>query len=137
MPNVSTEAVLPRIIHALFPLGSYTVTLDRNTLEVTNEGYAHRDVIQKRNGSPVQTDVFLDPAHAPVSGVLFSYADVCNSPAILGADFVYCHNPLATNPLPMAWLRLGSEYWVENEHLRHQGWNQPGWGRPRWSDQEQ
>jgi hypothetical protein len=37
----------------------------------------------------------LDPEYAPVSGVPFSYAIVCNSWVVLVADFMLCHTPHA------------------------------------------
>jgi hypothetical protein len=132
VPNVHQEQFLPRIIHALFPLGHYTVTVNPQTFDVVGEGFARREVLRKVNGAPVQTDVSLDSDYAPISGVLFSYADVCNAPVVIGADFVFCHNPLASTLLPRGWLRIGREYWFEGGELRHRIWSRKGWGEPRW-----
>jgi hypothetical protein len=129
--NVRTEGQLPRIIHSVFPFGHYGVKFNRETLAVIDEGYEHRESISKLNNAPVSTNIFFDEEYAPISAILFSYSDVCNTPIIPGADFVLCHNPLAKNPLPRSWLRIGREYWAENDRLEMKNWNEPGWGSPR------
>jgi hypothetical protein len=107
-----TEMLYPRILHALFPIGNYAVTINTTTMETTQERHQYRDRIRK-----IPTTFFATDAHAKISAVLFSYSDICNPPVVLGNDFVVVHNPFAINPLPRGWLKLGREFWVEDNQI--------------------
>ena len=78
----------------------------------------HRDAIANAKGASIGTDVFLDPAFAHISALIYSYQDWVNIPKQPGAELVVVHNPLATNPLPDGWLPVGKEYWWHNDAVR-------------------
>ena len=123
VPDVWKEAMIPRVLQALFAIGQYEATVNPRSMRIESEGFALRDAICKQKGSHVRTDIFLDRTFALVSGVLFSYADVYNRPRTLGADFIFVHNSQASCPLPRGWLKIGHEYWVEDGKLRRRVWN--------------
>lgn len=108
-----TELDYPRVLQALFPIGKYAVSINPETMQTIHEGYQTREQI----GS-VPTTFFTTSKHSMISALLFSYSDIYNPPAVNGNDFVIVHNPFATNPLPRSWLKLGREYWVENERIQ-------------------
>lgn len=108
-----TEMFLPRVLHALFPIGYYAVTIDKQTMKTVEEGHQYREQIGN-----VPTTFFATDQHAHISAVVFSYADICNPPEVLGNDFVVVHNPFARNPLTRGWLKLGREYWSEPGRLQ-------------------
>ena len=118
------EDEVPRIVKAVLSLGSPSITLNPDTFEIVDQGYAHRPVLWKAKGSQVPTDTFFDPAFSGISGLIFSMADVWTGSRVLGSDFFYVHNPLAANPLPKGWLPIGIEYWVEDDKLRSCNWNE-------------
>jgi hypothetical protein len=108
-----TELDYPRVLQALFPIGKFAVVIDPKSMRTVREGYQTRERIGN-----VPTTFFTTPEHSMISAVLFSYSDIYNPPAVNGNDFVIVHNPFARNPLPRAWLKLGREYWVENERIQ-------------------
>jgi type I restriction enzyme S subunit len=115
-----SEMMLPRILHAVLPIGRYAVTINTQTMEAVGEGHQFRAEIEG-----VETTFFADEKYAFISAVLFSYADICNKPEVWGNDFVIVHNPLAKNPLPRGWLRLGREFWVDGGRLQAPaGWDE-------------
>lgn len=116
--QVWAEMFLPRIVHCLYPIGHYAVTLDRDTLEVVHEGHTYRDCIKKQSGVDIETDVFLNADNSDISAVIFSYADACNHPDRPGADFVTCHHVKPRAALPLGWIARGREFWVEGNDLR-------------------
>ena len=110
------EATIPRIVRCLLPIGHEVVHIDRTTGAAVDRSFVYQAQITKRSGSDVSTDLFLDPAYASISGVLYSRAHELNY-GTAGQDFVFCQNPLAAAPLPHGWLPVGVEYWVEGNRL--------------------
>jgi len=49
--------------------------------------------------------------------VIYSNADACNYPRVLGDDLIVVHNPLAISPLPRGFLHVGRECWREDKTL--------------------
>jgi Domain of unknown function DUF29 len=121
------ESNPPRILQALFPLGPLVAMLHRTAKGwVASIDYTYRDKIEKKRGSLVSTNVFLDPAYDGISALLFCPSDVWHHPhndAEVGlADFMLIHNPMARNPLPHRWLQCGRECWAEDDHLVIKDW---------------
>jgi len=107
------ETDTPRILKAVFPIGNPQVTIDRRTGIVVDNGHQHRPKITRVGGAEVRTDLFLNPEYANLSGVLYSHVSARTSPfdKRMGEDFVFIHNPLATdNNLPRGFLKAGREY---------------------------
>jgi hypothetical protein len=126
LPHSIYEPPLPRIVQALFPLGDMFVTFDSHTKRLVDSGHHYRPKIEKKNGQPVSTIVFLDPTYDAISAVLFCPSDVWHFPANeaqMGLDFTLIHNPMAKkNPLPYRWLKCGREFWVEGDQLVINDW---------------
>ena len=64
-----TEMLYPRILHALFPIGNYAVTIDVKTMQTTREGHQYRERV-----GPVETSFFATPRHALISTVAYACA---------------------------------------------------------------
>jgi hypothetical protein len=125
LPSAWTETDLPRIVKAVFPLGSSYVTIDKNTMEKVDEGYMYRRKIIKLSGNPVSTTVFQDPQYAGISAILYCNHDIFNRPpkeSDISLGFSVVHNPLANNPVPHRWLPCGREFWVEEDRLVINDW---------------
>ena len=111
IPAAIMETDTPRILKAVFPIGSRQVTMDKKTGIVIETGYQLRFKIRRVGGAEVRTDLFLDPEYANLGGVLYSHVSVWNVPEKMGEDFVFIHNPLASNNrLPHGFLKVGREY---------------------------
>lgn len=104
---------LPYIVQAVSGLGSQYVSLDRNTLEIVDQGYSDLPFVQKAAGAQVPTGIFVDGGYAGVSAVLYSGVRIRSLPVGHGSEFVLVHNETATNPLTKGWVG-GSEFWSEN-----------------------
>lgn len=100
----------PDILKAVLPVGVQQIHIRLSDDQCVGSDFTHRPVIQKSSGSPVATEIFLDPAYAGISGVLFCRSDILNPPDTAGSEFIFVHNPKATNPLPDGWLGFGREY---------------------------
>jgi len=102
----------PRILRSVLPFGYPQVTIDTNSLQTISEDYQYRAHIEKAGGSPVQTDIFLDPYYQHISAILYSNVDIFNLTDSMGDDFITVHNPLAY-PLPDDFLNFGQQWKAE------------------------
>lgn len=126
VPSSSADFRAPFIFQAVLPIGPPYISFDRESLEVVDQGHSHRPVIQKKAGAPVSTAIFLEEEHKGISGLLYSGASVLNLPSKHGSELVFLHNPMASNPLPKGWLKIGHEFWIEDEALRNKDWTHEG-----------
>jgi hypothetical protein len=102
----------PEIVRAVYPANHQVIEIDKQTLARTDYYLERRDSIRKALGASVSTNVFLDPAFAHVSAVLFDESCwVGQSKHDPGIDFKVVHNPHATARLPDGWYPAGDEYW--------------------------
>jgi hypothetical protein len=125
LPSAWTEPDLPRIVRAVFPIGSPYVTIDKNTMGKVDEGYMYRREIIKLSGNPVSTTIFQDPQYAGISAILYCNHDIFNrSPkeSDISLGFSVIHNPLANNPVPHRWLPCGREFWVQEDRFVINDW---------------
>jgi hypothetical protein len=121
-----SEQPIPRIVRAALGVGNLVLELDRRTLARTGHSVEYQDEITNPKGASIRTDVFLDPAYAHISAVLYSTADWVNLPKEPGTELILIHNHQATTPLPRGWLPVGDEYWWEDNAIRsewHSGHN--------------
>ena len=116
--NIQEQPHVPRIVRAVFAVGNLVLEIDPTHRRATEMSVEHRDAIANAKGASIRTDVFLDPAFAHISALIYSYQDWVNIPKQPGAELVVVHNPLATNPLPDGWLPVGKEYWWHNDAVR-------------------
>jgi hypothetical protein len=77
---------------------------------------------QKAAGALVDADLFLSGKRRGVCAILYTADDVLNWPElhghVAGSDFRLFHNPFATVPLPVGFIRQGREWGVDGENLR-------------------
>lgn len=90
---------------------------------LTGTSYKYQEKVIKASGTEIETTFFLNPEYSGISAVIYSCVDVFNYPTEISKAFLLFHNPLATSPLPLGFLKKGYEYWVD-EHLKNKNWNQ-------------
>jgi len=132
---------LPRIVRAVLGLGFPAVSMEINSGALSNWRYQPQDRIFKRSSaSSVSTRIFLDreqPDHPDntgyegLSAVLSSGMTPVNScdpwfdhrKFVLGDGYCIIHNPLADrqNQLPLGFLKLGREYWLNDTGVMDSG----------------
>jgi len=110
IPLTFIDHEVPDIVKAVLPLGLEQITRRVSDGAFINSGYQYRSNITKSSGSKVATDIFLNPAYAAISAVLFSSANISNPPQAMGSDLILVHNPKAAVPLPSGWLGVGMEF---------------------------
>lgn len=98
-PYVSEDP--PLIMTSLFPINNMCITLDRETGEITEQGFQVAPFIE-RDGDPIPRTAFLDERFADISGVLWSRIGLGNLSRRV-RPLTYVHNPLAQRPLPEQW----------------------------------
>lgn len=99
----------PFAIEAVFPVGPYQLTIDRNTHQVTDRGHQHRPHIINRNGAHVPAYAFLEPHFNPISAI---WAVDLNGGSAIGNNepMTVVHNPNAINPIPTGFLPAIEEF---------------------------
>ena len=116
--NIQEQPHVPRIVRAVFAVGNLVLEIDPTHQRDTQMAVERRDEVANAKGASIRTDVFLDPAFAHISAIIYSYQDWVNIPKHPGDEMTVIHNPLATNPLPDGWLSVGQEYWWDNGAVR-------------------
>jgi len=120
--------IIPDIIKSVMSFGDYAIVVDQCTNQIVKSGYTHRPHIIKPSGKSVQTNIFLDQKYAGISAILYSNMDITGIPNEYGNDILIFHNPIAANPLPRGWLRVGYEYCLEGYILSKKDWKGPNVG---------
>lgn len=112
---------------AVYEAGSLYVTIDPKTLETVEQGLLHEPQIAKQGNLPFDKPTFLNDTCNHISGLLFGWRGIANTPAVWGSELALFHNHKAKHPLARGWLRRGSEHWAEvsdtHIHFRSQEWN--------------
>ena len=99
----------PFAVEAVFAVGPYQISFNRNTLEQTGTGYQHRPLISKRKGAPVPAYTFLDERFQSISAIWA--VDVDGTSANGNSEPMdVVHNPNANNPIPIGLLPAHDEY---------------------------
>jgi len=80
--------------------------------------YQFRGHLQKKSGTNISTRIFQNPAYSFISGILYSKVDLWNKPTSLGDDFIFLHNPLASQKLDIGWLNKGRYIWLEDNQIK-------------------
>ncbi|MGV3605720.1 MAG: hypothetical protein ACO1RA_04870 [Planctomycetaceae bacterium] len=111
------------ILQALLPIGADAISINTTTLEITSRGYALRPKIVRRSGESIDTTIFQNSKYRGVSGVLYSTASDSVFSQPWGFDFQFIHNPNASNPLPLGWLKCGIELWKDGPLVAMKRWN--------------
>jgi hypothetical protein len=109
---------IPYIVQAVLPFGLPTINVNWENPSQSSFGYPYRPELSNRSGNTVQTNIFQRKEYEGISGILFSKVSIFNFRTKLGEDFIFIHNPLALNKLPIGWLGIGCEYKVEDNILK-------------------
>lgn len=120
IPRAFVSLGVPYLAKAVYPIGHYAVTFDPHLDRVVDEAYEHRPFLQKASGAQVSSMTFLDPQFSGIAAVL-SASSLWFETA--RPHLVMIHNHLARRPLPLGWLRRGTEHFAVDGHLerRHLG----------------
>ncbi|MSR65370.1 MAG: hypothetical protein EXS18_06275 [Verrucomicrobiae bacterium] len=114
IPSAHCEDEPPLIVKAVFPYGPSAMRYEidpKQGIRPVEKFLTYQPEVVNHNQAPVSKDIFLDCTYESISGVLYSLQGIhsyCD-------DFVFVHNPLATAPLPLGFIRSSTEYWVEYE----------------------
>lgn len=117
IPMSQSEANPPRLVQALYGVGTAFVTLDASLLTAVNHGYKANRSAQKKNGSDVRLDGFITDSLAEVSAILFACVPTNCIPDDIRSMMTVAHNYCAFNPLPKQWLGHASEIWYTGERV--------------------
>lgn len=115
--DISGISRLPMPVELGFGVGPTAIEIDPITTKAVGSHVIYRADIPNRNGSPVDTHVFLDPAYVSVSAVL----GVCfHDFAAFGRSYpsAVAHNPKAVTQLPQLWLPC-DEHWMGIDYRDH------------------
>lgn len=123
-PDNASSNMIPDILKAVMPIGSYMMMQNVETMQVAKNFYGYRKEIIKSSGAPVPTNIFPNPEYAGISAILFSNIDISNLPDKYGDDFGFFRNQIAINPLPAGWLKIGAEYRLEGNKIFKKRWKQ-------------
>lgn len=101
------EGDFPPVVKALFPVGKPVLWIGVNSGVVGRIDYPYRGSVSKetKDGEKeIETDYFVKDEWSFISAVIYSFADVrdCEDFSVLGNDFIVVHNPLAVNPIDLA-----------------------------------
>lgn len=124
VPSATHEREIPRIVRSLLPFGFQVLHVSTETGEINGSSHNYQGEVTTATGAGVETTSFLNPEYAGISAVIYSCADVFNHPTEIGKELLLFHNPLATSPLPLGFLRKGCEYWCVDKNLKNKNWNQ-------------
>lgn len=79
-------------------------------IEGAKEAYRFRNGITRASGTKIDTSVFIDPQYKGISAVICAYVSYGYMPSTIGGNFVFVHNPNASNRIPAGFLKVGREY---------------------------
>ena len=105
IPDIRIEnRECPEIVKIAYGIGSYEISKNLHTGKVTG-CYLERNFVVSPKGSQIPTNLFLDLSNRHISAVLYTYQDAFNS-----GGYYLVHNPNATNPLPMGYIKGLTEF---------------------------
>lgn len=108
-PTITGISQFPFAAEAVFAIGPYAVSINRETLKVEGGGHQHRPLVRKPNGAEVPAYTFLDPAYRPISAI---WATDIDESWVFGnmKAMAIVHNPTAINPVQVGFLPSHDEY---------------------------
>lgn len=102
-------STLPLPIETVFPVGPLALRVDRDTRRVKGATVTERFNIKSRNGSPVPTTSFVNPAHGSVSALIGFARDRFDGVSL---PLRIVHNPLAQVRVATGVLTTEGEEWI-------------------------
>jgi len=119
LPFARTERKLPLILRAISQFGDQYFTFSKENFEVIDQGYHYEDSVTKSSGTVINKNIIEDEKYNFISAFLYSCVDPLNRPENMGDDYILIHNPLAMNKLPIGFLKLGREFYREENQLKN------------------
>lgn len=121
---------VPYIIRAVLPYGTEIASFNKGSDDSSEIFSLYREQIEKTEGSPISTNIFLREEYSGISAIIYSEENLTNFPDInipenLGKSFLYLHNPLAKNKLPIGAFKFCKEYWYSlgERKLKSKDWS--------------
>lgn len=112
-----TERELPLILRAISQIGDQYLTFSKENFEVIDQGYHFEDTVKKSIGTVIKKNILDDEEYNFISAFLYSCVDPLNRPEDMGDDYILVHNPIAKNTLPIGLLKLGCEFYRQENQL--------------------
>ncbi len=108
-PELLGISQFPFAVEAVFAVGPYQITINRDTLKQMRAGHQHRPLLSKPKGAPVAAYSFLDARFRPISAIWA--VDVDGTSAIGNPEpMAVVHNPNADSKIPIGFLPAHDEY---------------------------
>jgi hypothetical protein len=101
----------PLAVSAVFPIGNEYIRIDRESLEVVEQGHEHSPEIERAKGAIPRT-AFMDEEFGSISGLIWSRVSIGNM-SREARPLSYIHNPIASDPLSQRWGVWDREYVAE------------------------
>jgi hypothetical protein len=119
IPNARQVTNMPLILRAISQFGDQYFTFSKENFEIIDQGYHFEDSVSKSSGTVINKNVIENEEYNFISGFLYSCADPLNRPENMGDDYILIHNPIAINKLPIGFLKLGREFYREENQLKN------------------
>jgi type I restriction enzyme S subunit len=117
IPMAVSEANPPRLVQALYGIGTACVQIDSRTLEVVGSGCTSKPRTHKRSGSEVSLHGFISNELQEVSAILFGCLPSNWIPDDPRAEMTTAHNFMALNPLAKGWIDKAIEIWYTGSRV--------------------
>lgn len=108
----------PLILRSISAFGPRYYTFDNNTMKFLESGFKYEDTITKSAGKEVRKDIISQEKYSTISGFLYSNVKPLNRPNNMTDDFIFVHNPLAINPIPLGFFKMGMEYYKSENKFK-------------------
>jgi len=118
LPFARTEREMPLILRAISQFGDQYLTFSKEDFEIIDQGYHYEDSVTKTSGTIINKNIIENVDYNFISAFLYSSVDPLNRPESIGDDYILIHNPLAANKLPIGFLKLGCEYYHDENQLK-------------------
>lgn len=119
LPFARTEREMPLILRAISQFGNQYLTFSKENFEIIDQGYHYEDSVTKTSGTIINKNIIENVDYNFISAFLYSCVDPLNRPENMGDDYILIHNPLAVNKLPIGFLKLGREFYREENKLKN------------------
>ena len=114
-----TEREMPLILRAISQFGDQYLTFNKENFEIIDQGYHYENSVTKSSGTVINKNIIENEDYNFISAFLYSCVDPLNRPGNMGDDFILIHNPIAKNNLPIGFLKLGREFYREENQLKN------------------
>ena len=114
-----TEREMPLILRAISQFGDQYLSFSKEDFEIIDQGYHFEDSVTKTSGTVINKNIIENEGYNFISAFLYSCVDPLNRSENMGDDYILIHNPIAVNKLPIGFLKLGREFYQEEDQLKN------------------